>query len=351
MCVIPSLSTPATHPRGLDADLEHVLAHTHSLWEPLRGERIFITGGTGFFGCWLLESFLWATTRLNLQTTAWVLTRHPDRFRAKAPHLALHPAIRLHAGDVRTFSYPEGTFPFIIHAMTEESAVPLERFDTNVEGTRHVLEFARTHGVRRFLFTSSGAVYGRQPPEMTHVEESFSGAPDPMEAGSAYGMSKRVGEFLGAAYAREYGFDVALARCFAFMGPYLPLEGAFAAGNFLRDALQGGPIRIGGDGTPYRSYLYAADLAIWLWTMLFRAPSARAYNVGSMTDLSIRELADTVRDVVYPKAVVEVAQPPVAGGTPARYVPSTRRAREELGLECRIDLAEGIRRTATFVRQ
>src|SRR3954468_24699790 len=95
-----------------------------SLWDDLRGARIFITGGTGFFGCWLLETLLWANDRLGLDVSAVVLTRDADAFRKKAAHLAEHAALTLHHGDVRTFVFPGGAFTHVIHAATS-SSVPV----------------------------------------------------------------------------------------------------------------------------------------------------------------------------------------------------------------------------------
>jgi dTDP-glucose 4,6-dehydratase len=339
----------------LAADLEHILRHTQGIWEPLRGQRIFITGGTGFFGRWLLESFARANTALELGATACVLTRNPAAFAAKAPHLAADAAIQLLAGDFTGFSFPDGPFHSVVHAATEpefaaRADAPMGIFDANVNGTRRVLEFTRQCGASRFLFTSSGAAYGRQPTEMTHIPEDYAGAPDTMDANSAYGQSKRACEFMVAMYARQYGFAAPIARCFAFSGPHLPLDLNFAIGNFVRDALAGGPIRIGGDGTPRRSYLYAADLAIWLWTILLRGESCRLYNVGSGDDLSIAELAEKVAAIVAPEVRVTIGREPVAGSPVARYVPWVARAGSELGLKVWISLDEGIGRMAQWCR-
>jgi dTDP-glucose 4,6-dehydratase len=336
----------------LASDLDHVLEHTRELWEELRGERIFITGGTGFFGCWLLESFAWANDRLDLKASALVLTRNLEleAFRKKIPHLAENPTLRWLIEDMGSFLFPKGIFSHIIHAATEPFS-PLNtfaysnQFDANIQGTRRVLEFAHICGARKLLFTSSGAVYGKQPPEISHIPEEYVGAPETTDPSTAYGQSKRASEFLCAA-DRSSDLQAKIVRCFAFVGPYLPLDANYAVGNFIRDGLKGGPILVHGDGTPRRSYLYAADLVIWLWTILFRGQSCRPYNVGSDEDLSIIELAQRVKEVVDPEIRVDVAEKSITGKPVERYVPSVERCKSELGLQVRIPLLEAIRRTA-----
>jgi len=251
----------------------------------MRNKRIFITGGTGFFGCWLLESFSCMNRQLNLNAQATVLTRDPSAFAMKCPHLAADPALVFLAGDVRDFSFPEGEFHYVIHAATEASArqaaeKPLDMLTTIIDGTARVLHFAQTHGTRKLLLTSSGAVYGKQPASLTHVPEDYLGGPDPLDPASVYAEGKRISEQMCALQSMHSSIEIKIARCFAFVGPHLPLDTHFAIGNFIGDVLAGRPIRINGDGTPKRSYLYASDLAIWLWTMLFRAPHLTAVMLG-----------------------------------------------------------------------
>lgn len=331
-------------------DLEHVLQHTRDLWQEACGASFFITGGTGFFGMWLLESFAFINDALGLGMHASILTRSPEAFAVKAPHLAKRTDLHFVRGDVRDFEFPAGTFTHVIHAGTTSSAPvePLEMFDTIVQGTRRVLEFAASHGTTKFLFISSGAVYGKQPPEMTHIPEDYCGAPDPMDPAAAYGEGKRAAEMQCALMSRKHGFEAKIARCFAFVGPHLPLDAHFAIGNFIRDAMAGGPIRVAGDGTPYRSYLYSADLAIALWTILFRGASLRAYNVGSDESLSIREVAQVVKEACSIQLEVIVAQKNDGSKPPSRYVPCVKRAEHELGLRPQRRLSDLIRQTVAW---
>jgi nucleoside-diphosphate-sugar epimerase len=341
------------HPLAMD--LDHVLERARPAWEALRGARIYITGGTGFVGSWLLESFAWANARLKLDARVVALTRDAAGFTARLPHLAADPAISLLEGDVRTPVRVAEPFTHVIHGAVAANAKlncerPREMVETIVEGTRHTLALAEASGATRFLLISAGAVYGRQPPELTHVPEEYTGAPDPMDVSDAvhaYGVSKRLAESMAALHGRYADCGVTVARCFSFVGPFMPLDWHFAIGNFIRDALARRPIRLTGDGSPYRSYLYAADLAVWLWTILVDGDPGRAYNVGSERALTLWDVARIVSETLADEGAGPPtrAREPQPGARASRYVPSTRRAREELWLEEWVGLEDAIRRT------
>jgi nucleoside-diphosphate-sugar epimerase len=222
--------------------------------------------------------------------------------------------------------------------------------DSVVEGTRRALELARQRGARKFLLTSSGAVYGRQPPELTHIPETYAGGPDLSDWRVGYSEGKRMAELLSILYQRTYGLEAKIARCFAFVGPHLPLDRAFGIGNFLRDAMAGGAIELKGDGTPYRSYLYAADLAIWLWTILFRGTPAKPYNVGSGDAVSMKEVAESVAGAFDSQPQIVIRGVAVPGKPAERYIPDVTLAQGDLGLKCEVALPDAIRRTVQWLQ-
>lgn len=340
----------------LQEDLELIAIETQPLWDAAQDQQLFLTGGTGFFGRWLVESFCYINRQFGLNAGLTVLSRNPEAFYAVMPHLKDEPSLTIHRGDVRTFDFPKGPFRYLIHAATDASqslneSSPLTMMDTIVRGTERMLEFSSHCDAQRLLFVSSGAVYGQQPAELTHVAEDYLGGPDTLSPRSAYAEGKRYAELLCAITASTTKLEIPVARCFAFVGPHLPLDRHFAIGNFIDDALAGRPITLHGDGTCYRSYLYAADLMVWIWTILFQGQSGRAYNVGSEVAMPLVDVARVVERTLCPGVGVQVLQMPKAGHPVARYVPDTHRAQHELLLREMTALPEALSKTVAWLRK
>jgi UDP-glucuronate decarboxylase len=314
--------------------------------------HILLTGGTGFFGKALLRH--WGDHELCGQTVPLVtiLSRDPERFVKENPTLASSKWLRLIDGDVcNPLTLPRNlVFSHILHAATDSTMGPqldpTDRYDQIVNGTRNLLDFAVASGVKRFLLTSSGGVYGSQPFDMERIPEDFLGMPDPLNPANAYGVAKRMAEHLCALFHEKHGLEVVIARCFAFVGQDLPLDVHFAIGNFIRDALWRDAITVSGDGTAVRSYLDQRDLAVWLLTLLENGKSCRAYNVGSDQAVSIADLAHQVRDLISPTKPVRIQVKAESNGARLRYVPDISLVQEELGLKVTISLADAILTTA-----
>ncbi|WP_390346820.1 NAD-dependent epimerase/dehydratase family protein [Variovorax boronicumulans] len=329
------------------SELDEVLRLTApSVWDVLRGQALFLTGGTGFVGKWLLECLLHADRALGLGLRVTVLTREPDRFAQGSPHLAKAKPVELHRGDVVDFEFPGGTFSSIIHAALPVAppGADLGRLEHLSEaGTRRACEFAAASGVRRLLHVSSGAVYGAQP-GVARLAESQPW--HEANGANAYTRAKRRAE---SVVTQPWPFEVVVARCFAFLGPYLLPSSGAAAAQFIAQAANGQGIVVQGSGEAIRTYQYAGDMARWLLSCLALGAPGRAYNVGGDNEVTIAELAGEVTRVARTGIPVQVAGRTVPGLAGHRYVPDVKRAADELGLTNAVGLEEGIRRTLSWL--
>jgi len=327
-------------------------------WRALQGARIFITGGTGFFGTWMLAALLHADRELNLQIRLTVLSRNPEAFATRHPELANSPSLKFVQGDVTGGPIPVEPCDYVMHLATTAASETfhgedqLKKLETLYFGTKNVLDFAVASGAKKVLFTSSGVVYGPIDQFPEGVTESYLGGPDLSRADSALGEGKRVAEYLCAYYGEKYGLNCVIARCFSFVGPLLPLDLHYAIGNFIKDAIAGRAIVVNGDGKPLRSYLYMSDAITWLISIMLKAGTGAIFNVGSSSPISIRELAQTVSRVLgEAKQVVVMSDAKQNTGNFNRssYIPQRRKITEELQVQERISLLEGIRKTVKFV--
>lgn len=335
-------------------DTNFILNAIGSSLSKLQGKSILITGATGFIGTYLLESLaLYNDLHETSPCRIVGIARNPQRLIHTAPHLTGRQDIVILGADVCSFNFP-GHFDYVIHAASPVDPEVLSRdrlgtADIIINGTRNVLQESVKYNIGRILYISSGAVYGRQPYDLPRLPEDYLGGPDITDYKFAYAEAKRCAETLCAVFNQVYGISVVLARPFTFVGPYQSLDSGFAVAQFMRSCLRKEPILIKGDGTPLRSYCYAADLAVALWMILLNGQTGRAYNVGSEEAISIYELARKVIEVVGYASNIIVAYKPTNGQKPARYIPDTARLRSELGIFPQFKLDNALKRTVAWI--
>lgn len=339
------------------ADLDAVVQRAAPAWDDLRDARVFITGASGFVGSWLLESLLAANRAKQLGVHVTALVRDRDTFAARFPHLMTDAALRIHVGDVRMADPPTRAFTHIVHSASAatprmNAEQPDEVVDLIEHGTERMCEEAESTKGTRLLQWSSGSIYGTPPVPPTGIPESFAGRAHAVEGAERFGTAKwRAEQRVQLACTR--GVHGVCARVFALFGPRLPLDGQFALGNFMGDALAGRPITLLSDGTAVRSWLYAADLAAWCWVLLTHGKNGAAYNVGSEESYDLRTAASRVAALATPPVSLEFAgsAPATSHGHASHYVPSIALARTELGLDAWTSFDDGIRRMWRWHRE
>ena len=334
----------------LESDLAEISDCILPMADHLKGARILVVGGTGFVGTWLVESLLHLDKVAGLGASLVVLTRNSGAYAARAPHMALNPRVEVHQGVLDGVDPLSGItgVTHVVHAasdvnrrMTPEEALAALR--TLDQGTEGLLQAAEAWPVERFLYISSAAVYDRPPSGRPPLDDDRE-FPPVLGPASAYAAGKRIAELRTSLHASHSGYAAVIARLGAFIGPLLPLDGVFAAGNFIADALAGRRIRILGDGTAVRSYQYAGDLTVWLWTLLVCGESGEAYNVGGEEPVNMRDLAELISQVAGGVGV-DVLGKPDPGRSVDAYLPPVKKVMDQFGLINRIGIEESIKRT------
>jgi dTDP-glucose 4,6-dehydratase len=315
-------------------------------------KTLLLIGGTGFFG----KSFLDCYKRGMLAkwgiAKVLIMSRKSERLKIESPEL-LDSSIQLIDGDVAKISalpYAD----YIIHAAASTDARSyLSQPDIekrNIQAaTYNYCKLAKSiHCKSKILYISSGAVYGPQPSNLQYLSEDYElNSLNGFEDGKRdYAFAKRDAEHAIQELGRE-NLNVAIARCFAFAGPWLPRDQHFAISNFIEDGLLGRPIKIRADRPVYRSYMYADDLIYWVMTICDSASlNCPIYNVGSDQAVEIGELAQ----IVASKFNVNVNKNRLLTDKIDRYIPSIDKAKNNLSLEIRFDLATSIEKMIQGIR-
>lgn len=343
------MSTARKHDTSfVEADLARVV--TQLDLSQLNNSCILITGASGFMGLWLTELLVHLINKHALQLKIHLLARDFTFAKKEAPHLfAQQNHINLIVDDVRSLHELPADVEWIVHAAgSPDSRVhnsqPIFASQTITQGTLSVLECAtRLPKLKGFLNVSSGYVYGYHSSMEPINEKSFVGF-DPGIFSTAYVEAKRYAESLCTVYRNQFRLPIINVRPFAFVGPYQAIDAPWAVNNFINDVTNNQPIRIQGDGTAVRSYMYGADMAWWLLNILVRGESGRSYNLGSQNAITLKELAEKIRHLSGNK--IEISQSrALLKSKPSIFVPAVELAQAEMGLRLQFDIDSSLTRT------
>ncbi|MBI3073808.1 MAG: SDR family oxidoreductase [Deltaproteobacteria bacterium] len=303
--------------------------------------RVVITGGAGFIGSFLCERFLAAGDEVvavdSLMTGA----------RANIAHLLNNPRFSFVVHDITTPLEIDGPITGVLNFASPASPIdylkiPIETLRVGAIGTENMLRVARAKGAR-FLHASTSEVYG--DPLVHPQPESYLGNVDAVGPRGCYDEAKRYGEAIVMAYRRIHGVDTRIARIFNTYGPRMRLADGRVIPAFLGQALRGEAMTIFGDGKQTRSLCFVDDLVDGL-VRLFEANEPMPVNLGTQFEVSMLDLAETIRDLVGSKSAFTFH--PLPEGDPKVRRPDTTRARAILGWEPRVSLRDGLARTLPY---
>ena len=349
-------------------DLDAICAGLEEELADLAGARLLIIGGAGFLGHYLVQAAVHANATLADPTQVHVYDNYVRGVPAWLERCGEDRNVTLRRHDVvEPIPKDAGSFDYIIHAASIASPTyyrkyPIETMDANVTGLRNVLDYScgpSGEGVRSILYFSTSEIYGDPDPLNIPTNESYRGLVSTTGPRACYDESKRYGETLCVNFARHRGVPVTMARPFNNYGPGLKLTDRRVLPDLVRDVLAGRDITLLSDGRPTRTFCYVADAIVGYYKILLRGRAGEPYNVGIETpEISMRELAELVaeaaREILDYKGRVVVAEseePDYLTDNPNRRCPDIQKAREELGFNPQVELADGIRRSLIWYRE
>jgi dTDP-glucose 4,6-dehydratase len=305
--------------------------------------RIVVTGGAGFLGSHLADALL---ARGDLVVAIDNLVTGST---ANIEHHFGHRGFTFVHHDVSNYVWVPGRVDVVMHLASPASPVdylrmPIQTLKVGSLGTHNCLGLAKAKGARFFL-ASTSEVYG--DPQVHPQPETYWGHVNPTGPRGVYDEAKRFAEAMTLAYHRHHDLDVRIVRIFNSYGERMRPDDGRVVSNFLVQALAGKPLTVYGDGKQTRSFCYVDD-QIRGFLALLDSEHTGPINIGNPAEFTMLELADVVREVTGSDS--ELVHEPLPVDDPTQRRPDITLARELLGWDPRVELRDGLSRTAAYFR-
>lgn len=333
----------------ISQDIEKIIQKNILSKTFFKDKIILITGGTGFFGKWLLNFFITLNSKYSANIKIFVISRNPDQFLKDNNQDKFYDEINFIKSDLKTVNLKGKKFDYCFHMATTNAKETfqgesnLNKLDFLYASTNNLLTQLKYCNLEKILFTSSGVVYGPATEISNFNEESLS-APSMMHESSGLAEGKRLAEYLVSYYSKENKYKYSIARCFSFIGQHLPTDLHYAVGNFINDAKTKNEIIINGSGKDIRSYLYIGDAISWLISIFMNDNENSVFNVGSEKQISIYDLALLVKEICKSNAKIVVLNKEASKDNFHRkiYAPDIKKIKNKLNIHEYTSLSEGI---------
>ena len=281
-------------------------------WEKLRNRKILVTGGAGFLASYLVQALLAAGRKYNLNSEVICVVRNLKSAHKRYELYKNNSELSIFQHDI-SMPLPD-IFPsadIIIHSASQASPKyygvdPVGTLQANSVGTMYLLEHAVKSKAEKFLFFSSGEVYGIPVDENRLIRENDYGYVDPMNVRSCYAESKRIGETMCVSWAKQFGLNVSIVRPFHTYGPGMALDDGRVFADFVADIVAKRNIVLKSDGVAQRPFCYIGDAILGFLTVLLKGDSSQAYNVANPNaEISMKDLAFTLAKL-FPESKTDV---------------------------------------------
>lgn len=276
-------------------------------WEKLSGCNILVTGATGLIGSCLIEVLMERKTR---NYVVYAMGRNMDRMETLFGKYIKEKDFHTLSWDITTPMFLTLSFHYIIHAASGAAPVdflqhPVEVMKANIYGVANLMEYGLVHGMKRFLFVSSGEIYGEGDGRV--FVEDYSGYVNCTSPRACYPSSKRAAESLCISYSAEHNVDVVIARPCHVYGPNFTETDDKVYAQFIRNVLNGKDIVMKSTGEQLRSWCYVVDCVSAILHILLKGEKGHAYNVAdNNSNITIKELAEIIAELGNRKVIIDI---------------------------------------------
>jgi len=327
-------------------------------WEKFQDSSILISGASGLLGSFFVDVIMYQNKSRQLNCAVYALGRNSEKMKSRFGEWFDSPLFHFVKYDINDpFESDQiGDIGYVLHLASNTHPVayatdPIGTITTNIIGLKNMLDFAVAHHAKRFAFASSNEIYGENRGDVEKFDESYCGYIDCNTLRAGYPESKRCGEALCQAYARQKGLDIVIPRFTRSYGPTMLLSDTKAISQFIRKAIAGEDIVLKSAGTQYYSYTYMADAISGLLTILLKGKSGEAYNIADdASDIRLKDLAALIAGIGHKKVVFEIPDAVESAGyskaTKARLDSTKLRG---LGWEAKFNIKNGMIKTISIL--